>query len=125
MVKLTDNIKDNFPFLSVVHYGDQEYVGIIINQDQYVTSMYDFELLKTEDEKKQLLELGEVWWWESNRLIPINIFLKGEMLPFRYSIFTMNTKDVEVVLGPTVNLHNMSIKRVKRKLIQMVRVGKR
>lgn len=125
MVKLTDNIKDNFPFLSVVHYGDQEYVGIIINQDQYVTSMYDFELLKTEEEKKQVLELGEIWWWESNRLIPINIFLKGEMIPFRYSIFTMNTKDVEVVLGPTVNLHNMSIKRVKRKLIQMVRVGKR
>ena len=72
-----------------------------------------------------MLELGEIWWWESNRLIPINIFLKGEMIPFRYSIFTMNTKDVEVVLGPTVNLHNMSIKRVKRKLIQMVRVGKR
>ena len=125
MVKLTDNIKDNFPFLSVVHYGDQEYVGIIINQDQYVTSMYDFELLKTEEEKKQMLELGEVWWWESNRLIPINIFLKHEMVPYRYSIFTMNTKDVEVVLGPTVNLHNMSIKRVKRKLIQMVRVNKR
>lgn len=121
MVKLTDNISENFPFISVVLYGEQEYVGIIINQDQYVTSMYDFELLKTEDEKKQMLELGEVWWWESNRLIPISIFLKKEMFPYRYSIFTMNTKDVSVLLGPTINLHNMAAKRAKRKLIQMVR----
>lgn len=121
MVKLTDNIKENFPFISVVHYGDQEYVGIVINQDQYVTSMYDFELLKSEEEKKQLLDLGEVWWWESNRLIPISIFLRQHMSAFRYCIFTMNTKDVDVVLGPTINLHNMAAKRAKRKLIQMVR----
>jgi hypothetical protein len=121
MVKLTDNIKENFPFISVVHYGDQEYVGIVINQDQYVTSMYDFELLKSEEEKKQLLDLGEVWWWESNRLIPISIFLRQHMVSFRYCIFTMNTKDVDIVLGPTINLHNMAAKRAKRKLIQMVR----
>lgn len=121
MVKLTDNIRDNFPFISVVLYGEQEYVGIIINQDQYVTSMYDFEALKTEEEKKQLLDLGEAWWWESNRLIPISIFLKQEMFPFRYCIFTMNTKDVSVLFGPTINLHNMAAKRAKRKLIQMVR----
>jgi hypothetical protein len=121
MVKLTDNIKENFPFISVVHYGDQEYVGIVINQDQYVTSMYDFELLKSEGEKKQLLDLGEIWWWESNRLIPISIFLRQHMVSFRYCIFTMNTKDVDIVLGPTINLHNMAAKRAKRKLIQMVR----
>jgi hypothetical protein len=121
MVKLTEDIRENFPFISVVHYGDQEYVGVLINQDQWVTSMYDFELLRTEEEKRRLLELGEIWWWESNRLIPISIFLRQEMVEFRYCIFTMNTKDVEVVLGPTVNLHNMTAKRAKRKLIQMVR----
>jgi len=121
MVKLTEDIKENFPFISVVHYGGIEYVGVIINQDQYVTSLYNYESLKTEDDRRIFLELGEAWWWESNRTIPINIFLKAEMEPYRYAVMTMNTKDVTVVFGPTINLHNISIKRVKRKVIQLVR----
>jgi len=121
MLKLTEEIRENFPFISVVHYGGIEYVGVVINQDQYVTSIYNYEELRSESDRKLFLELGEVWWWESNRTIPISIFLKSEMEAFRYSIMTMNTKDVTVVFGPTVNLHNMSIKRVKRKMIQLVR----
>jgi hypothetical protein len=121
MVKLTEEIRENFPFISVVHYGGIEYVGVVINQDQYVTSIYNYEELRTDLDRKVFLELGEVWWWESNRTIPISIFLKSEMEAFRYSIMTMNTKDVTIVFGPTINLHNMSIKRVKRKMIQLVR----
>lgn len=124
MVKLTEEIRENFPFISVIHYGGIEYVGIIINQDQYVTSMYNYENLRTDPEKKLFLEMGEVWWWESNRTIPINLFLKKEMESFKYSMQTMNTKDVNVVFGPTVNLHNMTIKRVKRKMIQLVKRGR-
>ena len=37
---LTKDIQENFPFLSVVTYGGNEYIGIIINQDVTVTSMY-------------------------------------------------------------------------------------
>ena len=124
MVKLTEEIRENFPFISVVHYGGIEYVGIVINQDQYVTSIYNYESLRTDSERKSFLELGEAWWWESNRTIPINIFLKREMEPFKYSIITMNTKDVNVVFCPTINLHNMAVKRVKRKMIQLVRSSK-
>jgi hypothetical protein len=124
MVKLTDNIKENFPFLSVITYGGEEYVGIIINQDQYVTTVYNVALIKSEEEKERFLELGEIWWWESNRMIPINIFLRGEIEHFKYCQMTMNSKDVKVVLGPTVNLNDMSIKRVKRKSVQLVRKPK-
>lgn len=121
MVKLRDNINDQFPFLSVINYGDYEYVGLIINQDQYVTSFYDLEIVKTADEKSLLLELGEIWWWESNRQIPINIFLRKEIDPFRYCIKTFNSKDVKIILGPVVNLMNLTLKRIKRKSIQLVR----
>jgi hypothetical protein len=118
---LTKDIESNFPFISVVQYGGQEYVGIIINQDQYVTSMYVYTDLRTSREQKKFLELGDVWWWESNRLIPINIFLRKEVEKFKYSIMTMNSKDVKVTVGPTVNLNNMSIKRVKRKNVQLIK----
>ena len=81
---LLKDIEKKFPYVSVVAYGGNEYVGIVSNQDTFVTTMYVFNRLKSEEEKKLFLELGEIWWWESNRMIPINIFLKTEMQPFDY-----------------------------------------
>jgi len=121
---LTKDIQENFPFLSVVTYGGNEYIGIIINQDATVTSMYVYTDIKSEEEQRLFLELGDVWWWESNRLIPINIFLRKEIEMFRYSIITMNSKDVKVSIGPCVNLNNLAIKRVKRRSVQLVRKPK-
>jgi hypothetical protein len=121
MVKLRDNTEHQFPFISVLHYGNDEYVGIIINQDQFVTCFYDLEAIKTSEEKTSLLEWGDVWWWESNRQIPINIFLRKEVEPFKYSIKTFNSKDVNILFGPTVNLLNLSLKRIKRRSVQLVR----
>ena len=89
---LRKDIEEKFPFLSVVTYGGQEYVGIINNQDSFITSMYVFTQINSEEEKARFIELGEVWWWESNRMIPINIFLKNDMQPFKYVMMTMNTK---------------------------------
>lgn len=118
---LTKDIQKNFPFVSVVSYGNAEYVGIVCNQDQYITTMIVYEHLKTEDEKQLLLELGEIWWWESNRMIPINIFLRKEITNLKYALMTMNSKDVRIVIGPTVNLNNLTIKRVKRKSVQLIK----
>jgi len=116
--------KERFPFISIVSYGGDEFVGIVINQDQHVTSMYVYTNLISDKHKEAFLDLGEVWWWESNRLIPINIFLRKEMEQFKYVVMTMNSKDVRIVDGPCVNLGNMSIKRVKRKNVQLVRKPK-
>ena len=121
---LLKDIEKKFPYVSVVAYGGNEYVGIVSNQDTFVTTMYVFNRLKTDEEKKLFLELGEVWWWESNRMIPINIFLKRDMERFKYVLMTMNSKDVKVSLGPTVNLNKLSIKRVKRKSVQLLKKPK-
>ena len=121
MAKLRDNIEQNLPFISVINYGEYEYVGIIINQDQFVTSFYDLNSLKTPEEKSAFLEIGEIWWWESNRQFPITIFCRDQIGPFHYAIKTFNSKDTRIVLGPVVNLMNLTLKRVKRKSVQLVR----
>ena len=118
---LLKEIEKNFPYISVVAYGDHEYVGIIANQDQFVTSMFVYTNLKDEEHKKLLLDLGEVWWWESNRMIPINIFLRLEIDPIRYSMITMNTRDVKLLIGPCVNVGNLAMKRIKRKSVHLIR----
>jgi hypothetical protein len=120
-----NQFQTNYPFISCVKSNDIEYIGIIINFDDNVASIYDISVLKSDSEKNLFLEMGETWWWESNRRIPINIFLKKEMNIFKYSIKTFNAKDVEILFGPTVNLSDISTKRIKRKSIQLVRNPKR
>lgn len=118
---LRKDIEEKFPFLSVVTYGGLEYIGIINNQDAYITSMYIYTDLRTDEDRAAFVALGEAWWWESNRMIPINIFMAGEMRTFKYCIMTMNSKDVKVTIGPCVNLNNLAVKRIKRKSVQLVR----
>jgi|TARA_R110002124_G_scaffold141573_3_gene306131 hypothetical protein len=118
---LRKDIEEKFPFLSVVTYGGNEYIGIINNQDAFITSMYIYTNLRSDVDKAKFVELGEDWWWESNRMIPINIFLNKDMEQFKYIMMTMNSKDVKVTLGPTVNLNKLSVKRVKRKSVQLLK----
>lgn len=120
-----NQFQSNYPFISCIKSNDVEYIGIIINFDDHVASIYDIAVLKSDQEKSLFLEMGEVWWWESNRKIPINIFLKKEMNIFKYSVKSFNVKDVEVLFGPVINLSDISKKRIKRKSIQLVRNPKK
>ena len=96
-------------------------MGIIQNADEQITTIYDFASLKTPEQKVLFLQLGDTWWWESNRIIPINVFLKTEWAPFKFCVKTMNSKDVEIKLGPQVSLKEMAMKRSKRRSITLVR----
>lgn len=125
---LSDNVEDHYkqllaqyPFISYITYGGNDYIGIIQNFDEVITTLYDFGLLKNEDLKRVFLELGDIWWWESNRLIPINVFLKADWIIFKSCLRTMNSKDVDIKMGPYVSLKEMSTKRSKRKSITLVR----
>ena len=110
-----------YPFLTYLVYGGNEYIGVIQNLDEVITTIYDYGALRTLEQKQQFLELAEMWWWESNRLIPINVFLKAEWTPFRTVVKTMNSKDVEIKFGPQVSLKEIAAKRSKRRSITLVR----
>lgn len=120
-MRITKEFQENYPFLSILTHVDQEYVGIIINQDAQVTSFYDFSAIRSEPERVRFLELGEEWWWESNRQIPINIFLNKEISDFRYVIKNYSTKDIKIILGPCTSLNDIIVKRIKRRSITLVR----
>ena len=110
-----------YPFLSLVAYGGQEYVGIIQNYDDTVLSIYDYSRIRVLEHKEAFLLLGEVWWWESNRMIPINLFLKQEWDVFNNTLVTLNVKDCEIKHGPSVSIQELAKKRSKRRNIQLVK----
>ena len=121
MNEIFKTLRDKFPFLSLIRKGDMEFVGIVQNQDNKVISFYDYGRLMSPQDKMRYLKCGEIWWYESNRKLPINIFLKGDFKYFRSTLVTLNSKDIEIVEGPTVRLSDISKKRVKRRTIQLVR----
>lgn len=112
---------EQYPFISYLTYGGNDYIGIIQNVDDIITTIYDFSVLKSEEQKTRFLELGDQWWWESNRLIPINVFLKADWAEFRLCLKTMNSKDVKIHIGPYVSLKEIAAKRSKRRSITLVR----
>jgi len=83
--------------------------------------MYDFGSIFEEELKRVFLELGEIWWWESNHTIPINIFLKSDWEIFKPYLKTFNNKNLEVVSGQVTSLSDLTKNRKKRKSITLVR----
>lgn len=112
---------EKFPFLTLGRYLDQEYLGIIGNSDNQITSMYIYNMLPSDEAKKTFLELGDEWWWETNRQIPINVTLKDRWAVFRPFLKTFITSDFEIVHGPSVSLDTVMVKRIKRRQIQLIR----
>jgi hypothetical protein len=123
------NNEDNFflkltnihPFITICSYAGQDYVGIIQNRDDIVTTIYDYGAIVEAELKLKFLELGEIWWWESNRSIPINLFLKDEWSMFKPYLRTFNNKGLNILHGPVVSISELGKRRSKRKSITLVK----
>lgn len=121
---LTDffkNLSENHPFITVCSYSNQDYVGIIQNRDDVVTTIYDYGAIIQSDLREKFLELGDIWWWESNRLIPINMFLKEEWAVFKPYLRTFNNKSLTIIHGPVCSMSELGRRKSKRRSITLVK----
>ncbi len=120
-VELFEKIAERYPFITFCTYASNEYVGVIQNRDDQITTIYDFGGIVEDQLKRDFLELANQWWWESNRSIPINIFLKQDWEKFKPYLKTFINKDLDIILGPSTSLQELSRKKVKRRSITLVR----
>ena len=116
-----NKLAEKYPFITLCVYASTEYVGIIQNQDDTITTIYDFGSIQDLEVKRRFIDLANVWWWESNRSIPINIFLKQDWDPFKGYLKTFVNKDLEILHGPVCSLTEMIRKKSKRRSIVLVR----
>lgn len=116
-----EEIKKQYPFLSLVKIGSFEHIGIIQNRDTRVISLYCYDLVPNEY-KEQFLNFGKVWWWESNRKIPINLFIGKDFDTVKSSLRSYSVKESIVEFGPIVSLSDLTInKRYRKKTVQLIR----
>jgi len=116
-----EKLTEKYPFITLCVYANAEYLGVVQNRDDIVTTIYDFGAVTDQESKVLFLELASTWWWESNRSIPINIFLRRDWEQFRHTLRTFVNKDLEILHGPTCSLLDIVRKKSKRKSITLVR----
>lgn len=94
---------------------------MIQNRDDAITTFYDYGSIVDLALKELFLTLGDQWWWESNRLIPINIFLRDDWAVFKPFLRTFNNKGLVILHGPATSMSDLAKKRIKRKSVTLVR----
>lgn len=109
------------PFITVCQYSGNDYVGIVQNRDDNVTTIYDYGAIVDTELKTKFLELGDVWWWESNRLIPIHLFLRQEWTIFKPYLRTFINKGLTIIHGPICSMNELHKRRSKRRSITLVK----
>lgn len=114
-------LTNRYPFIQIGKYGNREIVGIVQNAQKTIVSVYDLSEIKDMDDKKELLRLGEEYWWNSNRKVGIDIFLKDEIKKFKKYLKSFNAKEYNHVHGPFPSLGGLQQKRLKRKQITLIR----
>jgi hypothetical protein len=114
-------LTEKYPFITLCVYANVEYIGVVQNRDEIVTTIYDFGVIQNQTDKLVFLELAGQWWWESNHSIPINIFLRGDWDRFKSTLRTFSNKDLEILHGPICSLQDIARKKSKRKSITLVR----
>jgi hypothetical protein len=116
-----ESLTKNYPFLTIITYAGNEYLGIMQNKDDTITSIYDYGSIIEQSLKEKFLLLGDEWWWSSNRLIPINIFLRQDWDIFKPYLKTFSNKGVKVIHGPEISMNDLSKKRLKKRSITLVK----
>jgi hypothetical protein len=116
-----EKLTEKYPFITLCVYANTEYIGVVQNRDDAVTTIYDFGSVLDHTDKLEFLELAGQWWWESNRSIPINIFLRRDWDKFRSTLRTFVNKDLEILHGPVCSLADLARKKSKRKSITLVK----
>ncbi len=111
----------SYPMITFLTYANKDYIGVLQFCDDQVTTFYDFGLLTNTEDKVKFLSLAEEWWWQSNRKIPINIFLKKDWECFSHTLKAFNTKEVVINFGHKITLKDMLHKR-KKKLILVKKI---
>ena len=120
MAKENRLLIEKFPFLTLYEFSGEEFLGIVQNSTKNVVSVYVLNDIVDRQLKRTLINCGKKWWEQSNRMIPINLFLKEEFGDFSFCLNTYNKKEFVYIQGPYFGIHDLNNKRTKRKKIELI-----
>jgi hypothetical protein len=114
-----EDTRTKYEFMTFLILKDDIIVGIVQNETPKLMMIYQFDLLKTTAEKEQFLQFGDEWWWGSSHSIPINLFI-GDRSEYDYVLRGYPKKPIESVIGPTFNLAERYLRRIRKRKVELV-----
>lgn len=117
----TDLLDTRWPYLTYIKYLAKDYVGIVQNSDTNFLHMYVIDQTMSSEQKQEFINCGELYWWGSNRQIPINVFLGARFKIFRPFLKSFHHKEVQVQSGPVPSLETLINRRSKKRTVQLVK----
>lgn len=108
-------------FLSFLILEHEVIVGIIQNETQKIVMIYNMAKIKDQETQSKFLAYGDEWWWQSNQRIPINSFIGTRFDYFRPILVGYPKKSIIDRVGPTFNISEQYLKRIKKKKIELIK----
>jgi hypothetical protein len=115
-----EETRKNYEFLTFVIFEKDIVVGIIQNETPKVLMIYQFDMIKTPEDKRIFLQYGDDWWWGSNMSIPINLFIGERFSIFESCLKGYPRKSIRELIGPTFSLSDRYLRRVRKKKIELI-----
>lgn len=113
-------IRETYPFFSILVLKDGHQVpGIIQNSSSSLVWIYHFEEIQTASARKTFLDYGKTWWNQSDRTIPIEVFIGTEFDVFRPHLKGHPRKNIDTIHGHLVDLGETFRRRIKRKIVSI------
>lgn len=115
-----EDTRRKYEFMTFVITKDDIIVGIIQNETPKLLMIYQFDLIRTTEEKEEFLQFGDEWWWGSNHSVPVNLFIGDRFEKFEYILRGYPRKPIEELIGPTFSLADRYLRRIRKKKIEIV-----
>jgi len=120
--KRIDETRKLYEFLTFLILNDDVIVGIIQNETPKIYMLYQLDEIRDVELREQFLQYGDEWWWGSNQSVPINSFIGRRFDVFESCLKGYSKKSVQQIIGPTFNLAEKYLKRVKKKRVDILQV---
>jgi len=117
-----ERTREQYPFMTFLVSEGNVRMGVVQNASPRIITFYDIEQIESEIDRKLIMELTDRWWWESNQNTPVNIFIGKEFDKFQNVLVGISRKSLLEVVGPCFSLHEMYIKRMKKKKVQILNI---
>lgn len=116
---MNENVLKEIPFLAEIKLNKtgEKFIGIILNQTKKYTGMYVInkpDKAMTHEQLMKFIELGNIWWTESNRMLPITLFLKRDFDEYKSFMVNFDNHMIAEIKGHITSLSNITNKRIKR-----------
>ena len=112
-------------FLTFIILENNDFrVGVVQNETPKIIMMYDFGKIHEESLKRKFLKYGDIWWWERNQSLPIDVFIGESFDTYQPMLSGFPKKNISEIIGPTFSISELYLKRIKKKKIEIINTPK-